>query len=106
MKARLWFVLFVAGMLWLPASSIIAQDASTSGVTIHVVQRGETLFGIALSYGLSTQDLASLNGIADPTNIQVGQRLLVPAGATNATSLPQTHVVQAGETLRSIANLY
>jgi murein DD-endopeptidase MepM/ murein hydrolase activator NlpD len=108
MKTRLWLWFFVVGMLWLPASSIIAQDSAsnaTPNVTIHVVQRGETLYGIALSYGLTVQDLASLNGISDPTNIQVGQHLLVPVAVT-VSNLPATHTVQAGETLRSIANLY
>jgi murein DD-endopeptidase MepM/ murein hydrolase activator NlpD len=101
---RLLVCFFVAGMLWLPAS-VIAQQTDP-GVTIHVVQRGETLFRIALSYGVTVDDLASLNGLVDPSNIQVGQRLLVPANAVAATSIPQNHVVQPGETLRSIADLY
>ncbi len=105
MKSRLWFIVFVAGMLWLPAASIIAQDVNNAGLTIHVVQRGETMYGIALGYGLTVQDLATLNGIGDPTNIQVGQHILVPVNAVNP-SLPQTHTVQAGETLRKIADLY
>ncbi|MCA9906128.1 MAG: LysM peptidoglycan-binding domain-containing protein, partial [Anaerolineae bacterium] len=57
-----------------------AQDpAAQPGLTIHVVQRGENLFRIGLRYGISVDDLARLNGIIDVTNIQVGQRLLVPA---------------------------
>lgn len=107
MKVGLWFVTFVAVGLWLSASTITAQDNTTSaGVTIHVVQRGETLYGIAVSYGLTTDELASLNGLIDPTNIQVGENLLVPTSAISTQGLPQTHVVQAGETLRSIADLY
>ena len=96
---RLLVCFFVAGMLWLPVS-VIAQQTDP-GVTIHVVQRDETLFGIALSYGVTVDELASLNGLDDPGNIQVGQRLLVPANA-----IPQSHVVQPGETLRGIAELY
>ncbi|MEO8610582.1 MAG: LysM peptidoglycan-binding domain-containing protein, partial [Chloroflexota bacterium] len=101
---RLWIIFFVAGMLWLPASVIAQQN--DPGITIHVVQRGETLFRIAQSYGVTVDDLASLNGLVDPSNIQVGQRLLVPANAVAATEIPQSHVVQPGETLRSIADLY
>lgn len=97
-------VFLLAGMLWLPAS-VVGQDTS-SEVTIHVVQRGETLFRIAIQYGLTTDELAAMNGIVDPGNIQVGQRLLVPIQATSAVSQPETHVVQPGETLRSIAELY
>jgi len=99
---RLIIGCFLAGMLWLPAS-VIAQQ-SDSGVVIHIVQRGETLFRIALNYGVTVEELAALNAIIDPSNIQVGQRLLVPGIA--APPQPQNHVVQPGETLRSIAQIY
>lgn len=95
---------FIAGMLWLPAF-LSAQDSQPE-VTIHVVQRGETLFRIALRYGTTVEGLVDLNGIADPTNIQVGQRLLVPSQISTRQDIPASHVVQAGETLRSIADLY
>jgi lipoprotein NlpD len=47
---------------------------------VHVVSRGETLYGISFRYGLRFQDVAAWNGIADPYLIEVGQRLrLSPA---------------------------
>jgi murein DD-endopeptidase MepM/ murein hydrolase activator NlpD len=85
---------------------LVAQEATPEGVTIHVVQRGENLFRIALSYGLTVDELAKLNGITDPGNLQVGQRLLVPVVGGGATPQPETHTVQAGETLQGIADLY
>src|SRR5690242_8725094 len=95
----------IAGLLlWQPASSV-AQDNSDN-VTVHVVQRGETLYRIAQQYSLTVEAIASFNNIADPTNIQVGQRLLIPLSGTPQTALPATHTVQAGETLKSIASLY
>jgi murein DD-endopeptidase MepM/ murein hydrolase activator NlpD len=94
----------LAGMLWLPAS-VVAQEQS-SGVSIHVVQRGETLFRIALRYGVTVQELTTLNGLTNPNSIQVGQRLLVPAPGAAPITPSQTHIVQPGETLRSIAELY
>jgi lipoprotein NlpD len=42
---------------------------------VHVVSRGETLYGISFRYGLRYQDVAAWNGIADPFLIEVGQRL-------------------------------
>ncbi|MBZ0279637.1 MAG: LysM peptidoglycan-binding domain-containing protein [Anaerolineae bacterium] len=104
MIRRLVIVIFGAGMLWLPAS-VIAQE-NDSRVSVHVVQRGENMFRIALQYGLTVDELASYNGIADPTNIQVGQNLLIPLEAVTSTSESETHLVQAGETLRSIAEIY
>ena len=110
------------------AAGVFAQEAGEE-YGIHVVQRGENLFRIALSYDLSTEELAALNGIQDPTNIQVGQRLLVPAivssEAPGTPAVPTTsdessqptlnavidlpgtpHVVQDGETLFRIATAY
>ncbi len=87
------------------ASDDTLADASDPGLTIHVVQRGETLYGIGLQYGLTIQELADLNGIFDQSNIRVGQRLLVPADDTTEP-LPQTHTVQPGESLSVIAESY
>lgn len=103
MTRRWWVVILIAGMLRLPAS-VIAQESNSVGV--HVVQRGETMFRIALQYGLTVDELASYNGIADPTNIQVGQNLLIPLNSAGTVPQPETHLVQAGETLRSIAQIY
>jgi lipoprotein NlpD len=49
----------------------------------HVVQAGETLYGISFRYGLRYQDVAGWNGIAEPYAIRIGQRLRLqaPAGA-------------------------
>jgi murein DD-endopeptidase MepM/ murein hydrolase activator NlpD len=89
-------------LLSLPA---VAQ-VTDSGMTIHVVQRGDTLYRIAVQYGVTINDLARINGIVNAGNIQVGQRLLVPTGEEDEPELPKIHVVQPGETLRSIASFY
>lgn len=109
---RYWLWVLVSACLFFGASAVgLAQDSSNpsdaAGVTIHVVQRGENLYTIALQYGLTIDTLARLNGIANPNNLQVGQRLLVPAGNDLVgVPQPQMHTVKPGETLRSIADLY
>jgi murein DD-endopeptidase MepM/ murein hydrolase activator NlpD len=102
---RFVIVCCLAGvLLGLPAFAVGQQGGD---VTVHVVQRGETLYGIALQYGLTVDELAQFNAIPDPTNIQVGQRLLIPLAAVPPAPVrPETHVVQAGETLKGIADLY
>jgi len=51
----------------------------------HVVQAGDTLYGIAWRYGLDYRTIAQLNGIAPPYRILVGQRLQLAApGAADA----------------------
>jgi lipoprotein NlpD len=51
---------------------------------VHVVARGETLYGISFRFGLRYQDVASWNGIPDPYLIEVGQRLRLRPPGTGA----------------------
>jgi len=44
----------------------------------HVVQLGDTLYGIARRYNVSVNDLIRVNGITDPNRIAVGQTLIIP----------------------------
>ena len=44
---------------------------------IYIVQRGDTLFGIAYRFGVSVWALARANGIYNPNLIYVGQRLVI-----------------------------
>jgi len=99
---RVVYAILVAVAVWIPTR---AQN-SGSTLTIHVVQQGENLFRISLQYGTTVDEIARLNRILDPASIEVGQRLLVPSNLAAAASIAQTHVVQPGETLRSIAELY
>jgi lipoprotein NlpD len=49
--------------------------------TTHVVQKGETLYRIARTYGVDPRELMDANGISDPRTLAPGQELFVP-GAT------------------------
>lgn len=44
----------------------------------HVVERHQTLFRICKTYGVDIQQVVSVNRIADPGCIQVGQRVFIP----------------------------
>ncbi len=83
----------------------LAQDERDSRFTVHVVQRGENLFRIALQYDLFVEQVATANGITDSNSITVGQRLIIPL-STAAWDGRLTHTVSAGETLASIAAAY
>ncbi|MDZ4764921.1 MAG: LysM peptidoglycan-binding domain-containing protein [Chloroflexota bacterium] len=113
---RTLIIILAAGMIGMPA--VFAQDATPvpeatpSGVTIHVVQRGENLTNIATAYSMTVEALAALNGIANPNNIAVGQRLLVPNANVDVVLMPGDapapifYTIQAGETLYRIALRY
>ncbi|KIM05549.1 MAG: hypothetical protein KN64_03460 [Sulfurovum sp. AS07-7] len=64
---------------------------------VHIVQKGETLYGIAKIYKTTYQKLAERNEIAEPYTILEKQGLKVP--------IPR-HTVKKEETLSSIAKIY
>lgn len=61
------------------------NDTVASDGSIHVVQRGETLSHVARRYGLSIQQLMTMNSLSNPNHVYVGQHLYVLGGsASNA----------------------
>jgi LysM repeat protein len=62
-------------------TTIAAVTAPPSGRT-YIIQDGDTLFDIALRFGVSLEALAKANGISDPTLIHPGQELVIPAPGT------------------------
>jgi LysM repeat protein len=103
--------IYAGQRLVIPTGSSPARPVTPSS-GVHVVQRGENLFRIALRYGVTYQALAAANGVANPNRVYVGQRLVIPGhGSTPpalAPSVPsgQTYVVRRGDTLASIARRY
>lgn len=57
------------------ALAAAAIFANGSGVFAYQVRRGDTLWDISKRTGISVQDLAARNGIADPNRIYAGQHL-------------------------------
>lgn len=73
------------------ADSAKSQDANAHP-RVHVVQKGDTLYGIAFSYGIDQRELAELNNIKDPNQIKVGQQIqLPPETAAPAPEAPPAH---------------
>ncbi len=97
--------LCLAFFLWAAMlAPVLAAPPPQQGQTVHVVQAGETLYLIARQYGITVEAIVVANGIADPDQIYVGQRLAIPSdgsGSAAATFAPYT--VQPGDTLAIIA---
>ncbi len=98
---------------------VAEQEPAVQESATHTVQPGENLFRIGLRYGVDMYELAALNGITDVRHIHSGQVLTIPglsapASAEEAEEVvnplvagtPTTHVIQRGETLGQIAQLY
>ncbi|TFG84578.1 MAG: LysM peptidoglycan-binding domain-containing protein [Spirochaetales bacterium] len=81
-------------LLLLGLSTVLAADPLT-----HVVQKGETLYGIARSYNISLDDLVKANGIKDPAKVLPGTKLSIPSAAFS-------YVVQKGDTLYGISRRF
>lgn len=59
------------------AQQAAARETRGSGYS-HVVEAGQTLSAIAEAYGVSVRAIMKANKIADPTKLQVGQKLFIP----------------------------
>ena len=95
--------LLLIGILALPVQA--QSGGPPPQMTVHIVQRGETLFSIARRYGLTVDAITHANGIPDPRQIYAGQRLIIPGGPLGSEEM-MPYVVQAGDTLASIARRY
>lgn len=82
---------------------------NASGHIIHAVRQGDSLYSIGLRYGVSVAAIRNVNRLSSNA-IHAGQRLRIPKGASEGTSMEatestkvRTYVVKAGDTLSSIA---
>ncbi len=82
---------------------------------IHVVEAGDTVVGIASIYGVTPESLMEANDLTDETArlLHSGQELRIPSGGSVGGLLSSMqpahqviHVVQAGDTIGSIAMQY
>jgi len=63
----------------LPSATLPAgANITPAPQATYVVKAGETLAGIARSYGVQVTDLLQSNGLTDPNNIQAGTILIIP----------------------------
>jgi LysM repeat protein len=77
---------------------------TTLPTMVVVVQRGDSLSGIAAEYGVTLSALIEANNISDPDTVHVGQELLVPGATRPITPTgPVVVIVQSGDSLSAIA---
>ena len=105
-----------------PVGMIQLSTPEPDGRVVHLVQPYQTLSTISMAYGVTVQFLLGLNGIQEDWPLQIGQKLLVAPSMVTPSPTPRPltplekltpendgkyyHVVQSGETLSWIAQLY
>ena len=109
-----------------PGQTLIVPRAGTAGSApiepvqqrvahgdTYVVQRNDTLWEIARSFGVSVDYLCAANGLSPRRPIRPGQRLTVPGGQPVAATTPAwsgsgpaTYTVRRGDTLFDIARRF
>lgn len=92
---RLFRCVMCCLLAWLVASQAVAQEQTDATLTLHVVQRGENLFRIALQYDLFAEQVAQANGLLVTDSLLPGQRLLIPLGAFDSTPTPLPTAIPA-----------
>jgi spore germination protein len=68
-------------------------------VQIHVVQRGQTLSGIAAAYSTTPEEIIRANELPNPNSLVVGQAIVIPI-------VGSFYWVQSGDSLWSIARKF
>ena len=87
---------FVFTFIWTMSLPVLLADS------VHVVQKNETLGGIAQRYGLPVSTLQAYNGINNPNLLYVGKKLKIPSGSVREVS----YTVKKGESLGLIAKRF
>ena len=75
------------------------------GDNYYVVKKGDSLWKIANSYGVSVEDLKSANNLKSNV-LQIGQLLLIPSFESEEEDNSNIYVVKKGDSLWKIANSY
>ncbi len=95
---------FVILSVIFPGGLATAQDQQPDG-PVYVVQDGDSLWDIALRFGVSMDDLEKANGIANPNQLTAGAKLVIP-GLEGIHGELTTETISLGETLRSLSRKY
>ena len=64
--------------LFPPTAIPSPTEAIPSGFEVYIVQQGDTLYEIAVQFGIFVNAIVEANDIPDRDRLSVGDRLLIP----------------------------
>jgi LysM repeat protein len=88
-----------------------ARKLSTQGLSqakVYVVEKGDSAYNIAKKLGCSLDQLKKLNPNIDLSNLNIGDRLILPDNTKIAsnTQVSNIYIVKSGDTASKIADKY
>jgi murein DD-endopeptidase MepM/ murein hydrolase activator NlpD len=95
------------GQIPAPMPSKTAATQATvapSAEKAYEVKPGDTLAAIALNYGTSVSDLVKANNLSNPNQLQISQKLSIPATVNRSIPTQTTVAMNAGEVESSITS--
>lgn len=102
MDTRTGSIRTVATSLTTAALAVVALPAAAD--TDHVVQPGDTVSGLAATYGVPTSRIVAANDLDSQATIRIGDHLRIPGIPQVAADA--VHVVVAGDTVWDLAATY
>jgi len=93
-RGRQWFFIIIAGIFLSACSSDIVAPVASIGAPpipaagVYHVKTGDTLYSIAWAYAMDYRQLASLNHLTPPYNLELGQAIYLRSSAPSAASAP------------------
>ena len=97
-------------VLLIPANLIDAQNnwdssLNTNSAITHIVQKGETLYGISKTYSVSQDDIIALNPDASK-GLKTGTSILIPQPNQQQDNSVVYHTIKKGDTLYNLSVKY
>lgn len=104
-----------------PESTVARPSATVNrSATTHIVEPGQTYYSISRMYGLTVDELLSINDLTTADKLEAGKKLSVkltpggrlvkPSASTKVTSVLESevtyHTVAKGETMFRISQIY
>ena len=73
-----WRILILCVILMAIPAPVLAQEQQPTSGPVYIVQPGDLLWGIAVRFGVSVDELRNANTLIDPNQLAVGDRLVIP----------------------------
>jgi murein DD-endopeptidase MepM/ murein hydrolase activator NlpD len=101
---QLGFLIFLILLMAFPLQPARGQTPTPASGPVYVVQEGDTLWEIANRFGVSVEEIQSVNNLST-TDIFTGDKLIIPGleGLSGTLMMVEVHY---GETMESLSQQY